>query len=789
MSIGKDRAVRRSLRTLFNLGTIGELTDGQLLERFATEPGEPAELAFAALVERHGPMVMRVCRGVLADPNDAQDAFQATFLVLVRRARGLWVRDSIGPWLHQVACRTAACARVAAARRRRHERHAAELAAATIRPQADVELERLLHEEIDRLPERYRSPVVLCDIEGRTHEQAARHLGWSVGTVKSRLSRAHGRLRDRLTRRGIGPEVRALAPIGGAGLSGPAWTVPPALLEATTTVAVRFAGIGRAAAVPGSAASLARGVLKAMSMTHWWKAATVLLVAGATASGVEWLGSGGDGPPGPAAAPSARQKNPLQAGDAPTREATPGRLRHVVFARGTVEPGRTSDLYCRVEGSTTIIRIVPEGTRVKKGQVICELDSAAVRDRLVNQVGATKDAEAAYQRARLAREVAEIALVEYREGVYKQDEQQLQAEIDGIRAATRKTEGRLERTREAGRRVKDMLARAGGARTPADIVAEVDIQDRLEDAEGSLERQKRSLAEAERRHEVLEKYTRPRTIKQLEGELEKARVQEITLRTAWERSKILEKQLAVQIKYCMITAPQDGVVVLANDPNRYFGAGPQIEEGATVRERQKIASVYDPNGPMQINAKVDEADIKSVRRKMPVQVKVDAYASATMPGVVTEIAPLPDPGSFFSNNVKVYTTRVRIDKSPVHLVPGLTASAEIAAGELENVLGVPKNAVIHYNNGDHLAVKADDGKVEWRDAVLGASDGTNVEVKQGLKAGEKVIVDPRPFLTGEQKAILEAEHGAALQEDAQRQANIRKAAELRKARRKASANR
>src|SRR5262245_54612396 len=99
---GRDAGVRQ-FRTLFNLGTVGELADGQLLERFATERGEAAELAFAALVERHGPMVLRVCRGVLGDTNDAQDAFQATFLVLVKRARRLWVRESLGPWLHQVA--------------------------------------------------------------------------------------------------------------------------------------------------------------------------------------------------------------------------------------------------------------------------------------------------------------------------------------------------------------------------------------------------------------------------------------------------------------------------------------------------------------------------------------------------------------------------------------------------------------------------------------------------------------------------------------------------------------
>ena len=127
MGKGQHDAGSRYVRMLFNVGTVGGLTDGQLLERFTAQGGETAELAFATLVERHGPMVLRVCRSVLRDPEEAHDAFQATFLVLVRRAGSLWVRDSLGPWLHQVAYRVASCARSAAGRRRRHERRAAEL--------------------------------------------------------------------------------------------------------------------------------------------------------------------------------------------------------------------------------------------------------------------------------------------------------------------------------------------------------------------------------------------------------------------------------------------------------------------------------------------------------------------------------------------------------------------------------------------------------------------------------------------------------------------------------------
>ena len=205
MVIRPKGGIQRQLRTVFNLGTIGELTDGQLLERFATGGGEAAELAFAALVERHGPMVLRVCRHVLADPNDAEDAFQATFLILVKKARSLWVQDSLGPWLHRVAHRVATRARFSAARLREHEKRAAATRPTLVRERGDWdELLSYLHEEIDRLPERSRMPVVLCDLQGLTHEKAARHLGWPVGTVKSRLARGRELLRGRLSRRGFG---------------------------------------------------------------------------------------------------------------------------------------------------------------------------------------------------------------------------------------------------------------------------------------------------------------------------------------------------------------------------------------------------------------------------------------------------------------------------------------------------------------------------------------------------------------------------------------------------------
>ena len=200
-------AMIRQLGTLSNFGTIRDLTDGQLLERFATEADEMAELAFSVLVERHEALVWRVCLAIVRDEHEAEDAFQATFLVLVRKSPSLWVQDSLGPWLHQVACRTASCLKRTLMRRRKHEQHGAEKDLARsieVGAPRDPDLDAAVHEEVNRLPEKYRAPVVLCDLEGHTHQEAARLLGWPIGTVKSRQLKARGLIRSRLVRRGMG---------------------------------------------------------------------------------------------------------------------------------------------------------------------------------------------------------------------------------------------------------------------------------------------------------------------------------------------------------------------------------------------------------------------------------------------------------------------------------------------------------------------------------------------------------------------------------------------------------
>jgi RNA polymerase sigma factor (sigma-70 family) len=272
----------RHIDTLFNVGAIGGLTDGQLLERFTSRDDEAAELAFAALVERHGPMVLRVCQSVLRGRHDAEDAFQATFLILVRKAASIRKQNSVASWLHGVAFRIASCQRGATARRRRHEREVAERAVPSAVDGDNEDLAKVLHEELDRLAEKYRAPIVLCYFEGLSHEQAASQLGWPVGTVRSRMARGRAQLRRRLTRRGLAPSIVLLERALWAETAGAA--VPSALANATAQAALHYAS-GRMAAAGITSTSVAFLVEGAMKMMFMAKIKFALVACGLIATG------------------------------------------------------------------------------------------------------------------------------------------------------------------------------------------------------------------------------------------------------------------------------------------------------------------------------------------------------------------------------------------------------------------------------------------------------------------------------------------------------------------------
>jgi RNA polymerase sigma factor (sigma-70 family) len=252
------------------------VVDAVLLRRFLADHDEAA---FTELVRRHGPMVLGVCRRVLRHEQDAEEAFQATFLLLA--CKGGWIapRQQVGAWLHGVAWRAASQARRTARRRGAHERLAAERPAALAHPPELGELAGVLDEEVARLPDRYRAPVVLCLLEGRTLREAAGILGWPEGSVSGRLTRARRILARRLERRGF-------APAGHAALA----LVPPTALPAVRAVDVVLLSAARLAGPEGlvgvRVVTLMDGVWQVMWRTMMQKLIAVVLLVGLVGTGL-----------------------------------------------------------------------------------------------------------------------------------------------------------------------------------------------------------------------------------------------------------------------------------------------------------------------------------------------------------------------------------------------------------------------------------------------------------------------------------------------------------------------
>jgi RNA polymerase sigma factor (sigma-70 family) len=286
------------------LAPAGALTDAQLLARFLAVRDEAA---FAALVRRHGPMVLGVCRRVLGHAQDAEDAFQAAFLVLARKAGSVLDREAVGSWLYMVAYRAAQRVRAGRARRRARERQVDDMPHPQVQPPEAQDWRPLLDVELSRLPEKYRAPVVLCDLECQPRKEAARQLGLPPGTLSSRLATGRKMLAARLSRRGLALSGGALAVALGQGAASAG---VPAPLVAATAKAAALAAAGHLAAVSTPVAAVTKGVLRAMFLTKLKVVLGSVLVVGALgAGGLALQGDGGRAaaqavPPKGAAPPS-----------------------------------------------------------------------------------------------------------------------------------------------------------------------------------------------------------------------------------------------------------------------------------------------------------------------------------------------------------------------------------------------------------------------------------------------------------------------------------------------------
>ena len=319
-----NRGVFQQIDRLYRDGTLSGLGDGQLLERYLTRGDEAA---FEALVNLHGPMVLGVCRRVLRDPRDIEDAFQATFLILVRKASTIRDRLHLSNWLFGVAYRVARRARTNMLRRRGREVAVGNLEASAAPETADIlGIGPVLDQELNRLPRKYRAPLILCYLKGHTHNQAAEELECPVGTVRSRLARGRDLLRRRLTSRGHAPTAAIL----GAEASLPARllteAVPPSLVSATVEAAL---GIGasktiQAGAASASALALTQGVLTTMKLAQLKLIGVAILAISLSAGGV-------------VAVSYAASQRPVDASDAASVVVTPSGPREKTVVVGPIE--------------------------------------------------------------------------------------------------------------------------------------------------------------------------------------------------------------------------------------------------------------------------------------------------------------------------------------------------------------------------------------------------------------------------------------------------------------------
>src|SRR5208282_2906477 len=318
---------------------VGSLDDGLLLQRFIAQHDEAA---FEALVRRHGPMVLGVCRRILANSQDAEDAFQATFLVLVRKAASIIPRQVVGNWLYGVAFNVARKARARRAKTQTRERQVELMPETAVPPAEDLrDLQALLDRELSRLPRKYRDPMVLCGLEGRTNKEAAQELGWPEGTLSGRLTRARQLLARRLAQQGIPLSMAAAGLVFEQAASA---SVPGTLTASTVRLATLFAGRSLEAtkAIPAGVLALTKTVLNGLFLNKLQVVAAILLLVSAVGAPLLYHGL--------ASPPLKADQEPPNA--VPGRDLVAGRTYQLKLRK--VLPGPAGTLRAARDGKTLV---------------------------------------------------------------------------------------------------------------------------------------------------------------------------------------------------------------------------------------------------------------------------------------------------------------------------------------------------------------------------------------------------------------------------------------------------
>ncbi len=448
-----------------------------------------------------------------------------------------------------------------------------------------------------------------------------------------------------------------------------------------------------------------------------------------------------------------------------TYTVTRGDLLISVIESGNLKAKKSVNIVSEVEGKATIISIVPEGTFVKKGDVLVVLDSANLRERYAQQEITFQNAQASYTEAREALEIqkneneskikaaelklefAKMDLDKYLEGDWPQEK--------------RKAEANITITEEETKRAADKLAWTEKLQEKGYVTRSELEADKL-----ALKKQELDLEAAQETLRLLEKYTHPKQVREQQSDYAEAKkelervIQRAKSRIAQAKAKVnaqkatfeLQKErlakLGKQVKKTTIKAPQSGLVVYASSGGGMRGNQNLIEAGAMIRERQPIITLPDISA-MQVDVKVHETVVDKVKIGQEAIITVDAFPDMRLKGTVSKVAILPDTQMRWLNpDLKVYSTNITVDKVVDSLKPGMSAKVEIIVARLKDVLSVPIQAV-SMREGKEVCYVVHGREVKAVPVEVGMSNDKFVEIKKGLKEGEKVLLLP-PVIASDQ---------------------------------------
>ncbi len=429
---------------------------------------------------------------------------------------------------------------------------------------------------------------------------------------------------------------------------------------------------------------------------------------------------------GAAGLATTRWANPFEATPASITTHTVSRsnLLVTVTENGNVESSSNVDIKCRVAGGSTILWIIADGTMVEKGDEIVRLDDSSLEDQVNQQKIAYERALATKIQADKDVSTAEIAVEEYINGTYVQEKQLKEADVTVARQNLKAAENESQHA--------NRMARKG-------FITALERESKKQ----AVQRANFDLDAAETALKVLEEYTKRKMMEDLESQVATAKANLRSEEAALQLEEAKPRRLESQLENCLVTAPQGGMVVYANDMgSRRFGQqSVAIEEGASVRDMQTLIKLPDLS-KMQVKVVVHESKVDSIRAGMRAVILIQGQQ---LQGKVVSVATQPEPGSFFSTNVKEYATIVQLDGEVSGIKPGMTAEVEILIAELNNVLTVPVSAVMEHRGKFICWVLPSGGKPERRVVGVGQSSTTMVHIKDGLTEGEQVILDPRDF--------------------------------------------